>query len=93
MEPNGRSLTGLAKAIGKSRATEALKRRRPLTLGVIPKLHNAWRIPAVRLIRDYDLAIQERVRLGLTEQIGDEEGCTCYAVINELGKLQACAFS
>jgi len=55
MELNGRSLTDLTKVIGKSRATEILKRRRPLTLGMIRKLHNAWQIPADRLVREYEL--------------------------------------
>jgi HTH-type transcriptional regulator/antitoxin HigA len=57
MELNGRSLTDLTKVIGKNRATEVLKRRRPLTLGMIRKLHNAWHIPADRLVREYDLTI------------------------------------
>lgn len=55
MELNGRSLTDLAKVIGKNRATEILKRRRPLTLGMIRKLHSAWHIPANRLVREYEL--------------------------------------
>ncbi len=54
MELNGRSLGDLTKVIGKSRATEILKRRRPLTLGMIRKLHNAWHIPADRLVAEYE---------------------------------------
>lgn len=56
MELNGRSLNDLTKVIGKSRATEVLKRRRPLTLGMIRKLHHAWHIPADRLVREYELS-------------------------------------
>jgi len=42
--------------IGKSRATEILKRRRPLTLGMIRKRHRAWQIPTDRLVGEYDLS-------------------------------------
>lgn len=56
MELNGRSLGDLTKVIGKSRATEVLKRQRPLTLGMIRKLHQAWHIPADRLVGEYELA-------------------------------------
>jgi len=56
MELNGRSLSDLTKVIGKSRATEVLKRRRPLTLGMIRKLHSAWHIPADRLVREYEIS-------------------------------------
>lgn len=56
MELNGRTLTDLTKVIGKSRATEILKRQRPLTLAMIRKLHEAWRIPADRLVGEYKLS-------------------------------------
>jgi len=56
MELNGRTLTDLTKVIGKSRATEILKRRRPLTLSMIRKIHEAWRIPADRLVGEYKLS-------------------------------------
>jgi antitoxin component HigA of HigAB toxin-antitoxin module len=56
MELNGRSLGELGKVIGKSRATEILKRHRPLTLGMIRKLNQAWHIPADRLVREYELS-------------------------------------
>lgn len=56
MELNGRSLSDLTKIIGKSRASEILKRRRPLTLGMIRKLHHSWHIPADRLVGEYDLS-------------------------------------
>ena len=57
MELNGRTLSDLTRIIGKSRATEILKRRRPLTLGMIRKLHHSWRIPADRLVGEYELSI------------------------------------
>jgi HTH-type transcriptional regulator/antitoxin HigA len=56
MELNGRSLGDLVQIIGKNRATEILRRRRPLTLAMIRKLHKAWHIPADRLVGEYDLA-------------------------------------
>jgi HTH-type transcriptional regulator/antitoxin HigA len=56
MELNGRSLNDLTKVIGKSRATEILKRRRPLTLGMIRKLTHAWHIPADRLVQEYEIS-------------------------------------
>ncbi|WP_225010848.1 helix-turn-helix domain-containing protein [Novosphingobium percolationis] len=56
MELNGRSLSDLTKVIGKSRASEILKRRRPLTLGMIRKLHHSWHIPADRLVGEYELS-------------------------------------
>ncbi|MFC3175031.1 type II toxin-antitoxin system HigA family antitoxin [Novosphingobium bradum] len=56
MALNGRSLGDLTAVIGKSRATEVLKRQRPLTLGMIRKLHQAWHIPADRLVGEYQLA-------------------------------------
>lgn len=55
---NGRSLSDLSKIIGKNRATEVLKRRRPLTLGMIRKLHRDWNIPADRLVGEYELSNQ-----------------------------------
>jgi len=56
MELNGRSLGDLTQVIGKSRATEVLKRRRPLTLAMIRKLTSAWNIPAERLVAEYELS-------------------------------------
>ena len=47
MEITGRTQTDLANLLGsKSRASEILKRKRPLTLGMVNKLHQEWRIPA-----------------------------------------------
>lgn len=56
MELNGRTLGDLTRVIGKNRATEILKRQRPLTLGMIRKLHYAWHIPTDRLVGEYELA-------------------------------------
>jgi len=46
----------LAELVGQSRATEILKRKRPLTLPMIRKVSAAWRVPAEALIRDYHIA-------------------------------------
>lgn len=56
MELKGRSFSDLAQVIGKSRASEILKRRRPLTLGMIRKLHHSWHIPVDRLVGEYELS-------------------------------------
>jgi len=55
MEAEGRTQSDLAALIGKSRATEILRRKRPLTLGMIRKLNKAWHIPAERLVQEYEL--------------------------------------
>ena len=55
MEAEGRTQSDLAALIGKSRATEILRRSRPLTLGMIRKLNKAWHIPADRLVQEYEL--------------------------------------
>ncbi len=55
MEAEGRTQSDLAALIGKSRATEILRRRRPLTLSMIRKLNKAWHIPAERLVQEYEL--------------------------------------
>ena len=58
MEQQGRSQSDLAVLLGsRSRASEILSRRRPLTLEMVRKLHLEWRIPAESLLRAYDLAI------------------------------------
>ena len=54
MDLNGRTLGDLTQVIGKSRATEVLKRQRPLTLAMIRKLAQAWHIPADRLVAKYE---------------------------------------
>ena len=57
MEQAGHSQADLAALLGSnSRASEVLGRRRPLTLKMIWKLHEAWGIPAEILIRPYATA-------------------------------------
>lgn len=55
MEAEGRTQSDLAALIGKSRATEILRRKRRLTLDMIRMLNKAWHIPADRLVQEYDL--------------------------------------
>ena len=58
MEQQGRSQSDLAVLLGsRSRASEILSRRRPLTLEMVRKLHLEWRVPAESLLGAYDLAI------------------------------------
>jgi len=40
----------------RSRASEILNRRRPLSLSQIRQITNAWKVPADPLIREYELA-------------------------------------
>jgi HTH-type transcriptional regulator/antitoxin HigA len=50
----GHSQAELGKLIGsRSRASEILSRRRPLTVPMIRKIGQAWRIPAELLVRPY----------------------------------------
>ncbi len=52
-----RGQAGLATLFGsRSRASEALNRKRPLSLEMICLLHREWNIPAALLIAPYDLA-------------------------------------
>jgi len=56
MDLNGYTQPDLAKLLGsRSRASEVLNRKRPLTLEMIQKLHDAWKIPAELLIKPYKL--------------------------------------
>ncbi len=55
MAHEGHTRGDLAGLIGESRATEVLKRRRPLTLAMIRKISAAWRVPARILVKDYPL--------------------------------------
>jgi len=49
--------TEFAKLLGsRSRASEILNRRRPLTLSQIRRITSAWNIPADPLIREYHVA-------------------------------------
>jgi HTH-type transcriptional regulator / antitoxin HigA len=54
MEMNGRSRADLAAIVGQNRATEILKRKRPLTLQMIRALVREWGIPADLLIAEYE---------------------------------------
>ena len=52
----GHSQTELAELLGsRSRASELLSRRRPLTVEMIHKISEAWKIPADLLVRPYKL--------------------------------------
>jgi len=56
MELGGFQAKDLAEVLGsKSRASEILNRKRPITLDMARKLHDAWGIPAEVLIRPYKL--------------------------------------
>jgi HTH-type transcriptional regulator/antitoxin HigA len=56
MELGGFQTKDLAEVLGsKSRASEILNRKRPITLEMARKLHDAWGIPAEVLIRPYRL--------------------------------------
>jgi HTH-type transcriptional regulator/antitoxin HigA len=56
MEQRGYTQSELAALLGsRSRASEVLNRRRPLTLEMVRKLHQEWGIPAESLLRPYDL--------------------------------------
>lgn len=56
MEHEGHSRADLAGLIGASRATEILKRNRPLTLPMIRKIAAAWHVPERALVKEYPLA-------------------------------------
>jgi len=57
MRSNGYGQTDLATLFGsRSRASEVLSRKRPLTLDMIQKLRSEWGIPAELLIKPYKLA-------------------------------------
>lgn len=58
MERQGYTQSDLAALLGsRSRASEILKRRRPLTLEMVRKLHQEWGIPAESLLQPYELEI------------------------------------
>jgi HTH-type transcriptional regulator/antitoxin HigA len=51
-----RSQTDLARVLGsRSRASEVLSRKRPLTIEMVRKLHAEWKLPADMLIRPYEI--------------------------------------
>lgn len=54
METRSLTQNDLADVIGSpSRASEVLRRKRPLTMKMAHQIHEAWRIPAEVLIRPY----------------------------------------
>ena len=54
IEELGHSQAELADILGsRSRASEVLARRRPLTLEIIQKINASWKIPADLLVRPY----------------------------------------
>ena len=56
MEFRGIGQNSLAAVLcSRSRASEILNRRRPLTLDQIRKISTAWQVPADALIREYEL--------------------------------------
>lgn len=53
----GRTQSDLAALLGSaSRASEILKRKRPLTLSMIRRLNAEWHVPADLLVKPYELA-------------------------------------
>lgn len=64
MASYGYTKTDLAQILGSaSRASEVMKRRRPLNLRMIQELNKRWKIPAEVLIRPYHLERQDDHRL------------------------------
>src|SRR5271168_4712711 len=58
IEELGHSQAELADILGsRSRASEVLARRRPLTLEMIQKITASWRIPADLLVQPYRVAV------------------------------------
>ena len=53
MAHDGHTRADLAALIGKSRASEILKRRRALTLPMIRRIASAWHVPERLLIKEY----------------------------------------
>jgi HTH-type transcriptional regulator/antitoxin HigA len=61
MQTKGYSQADLGRVLGsRQRASDVLKRRRPLTLAMIWKLHRNWDIPAEALIRPRSLRARNR---------------------------------
>lgn len=64
MADRGYTKKDLAHILGSaSRASEVMRRRRPLNLRMIQELHSRWKIPAEVLIRPYHLERQGDRRL------------------------------
>lgn len=64
MAHEGLGRSDLAKVIGQSRATEILKRTRPLTLPMIRKIAKAWRVPERALVKEYAMAKTQGPKVG-----------------------------
>ena len=61
MENSGRTRKDFANIVGSSgRASEILNRRRHLTLPMIWRLVNEWKMPAEVLVRPYPLAVRDQ---------------------------------
>ncbi len=58
MALEGHSRADLAALIGKSRASEVLGRKRPLTLPMIRRIAEAWRVPERLLVRAYEVSAE-----------------------------------
>lgn len=57
MEARGVGQAELARVLGsRSRASEVLARKRPLTLAQIRRISRAWNVPAEPLIAEYELS-------------------------------------
>src|SRR5690242_14121002 len=57
MEQRGFDQADLARLLGDNRASEILNRRRRLTMDMVWKLFQEWKIPAESLVRPYDLSM------------------------------------
>lgn len=61
MELRGIKQAGLAEIVGsRSRASEILHKKRPLTLDMVRRISSRWHAPADVLIQPYHLATRER---------------------------------
>jgi len=64
IDAKARTQTDLADVLGsRSRASEILNRKRPLTIDMVRRLHAEWKLPADLLIRPYrtqDIALPRR---------------------------------
>lgn len=53
MQHDGRTRADLARLIGKSRASEVLRRKRALTLPMIRRIAREWHVPERLLVQEY----------------------------------------
>jgi HTH-type transcriptional regulator/antitoxin HigA len=51
----GKTQADLGRIIGRSHASEVLKRKRRFTLGMIRRISDAWKLPVQTLTADYEL--------------------------------------